>query len=631
MQSDFPVNILLVDDRPQNLLALEAILEPLNQNLVRALSGQEALKRLLRDDYAVILLDVQMPGIDGFETAQLIKEREKTRHIPIIFVTAISTDERYITQGYSSGAVDYIPKPFNPDILKSKVSVFVDLFKKTEQIKQQAELLRQSEQRDKERQMAEQKLELDRKHMAVLAESEERFRLLMENVRDYAILLLDTEGNITNWSLGAQRIFGYSDAEVMGLHADLIFTEEDRKNEIPEAEMSGAIADGRAEDERWHIRKDGTHFWASGIMTSLRDAEGNLRGFVKVLSDTTERKRLQDSLIVAKEEAERANLAKSEFIASVSHELRTPLNAILGFSKLLLNPRVGDLNEDQELYTRDIVQSAEHLLQLINDILDLSKIEAGKLELELSQFSLIELLDQSLTIIREKAKQHNLKVQTQYAPEVLALDSVLADARKIKQIMYNLLSNAVKFTPDNGSITIRALCEGCDSDDAGTTNGVNSSGANGANGNGANRSNAKANSAKGSRAKSSGARANGANSNGANSNGANGAKRKTARREGARIVVSVEDTGIGIPAEAQQRVFGAFEQVDSSHTRQQQGTGLGLALTKRMVELYGGDIWLQSEVDQGSTFSFSIPLLPETRVAETDTARDSAVKATGKT
>src|SRR4028118_1641405 len=154
-QIDGPVNILLVDDRPENLLALEAILETLGQNLVRAHSGHEALKHLLRDDFAVILLDVQMPGIDGFETAALIKERDRTRHIPIIFVTAISKDERYVFQGYSAGAVDYFSKPFNPDILKSKVSVFVELFKKSEQVKQQANLLRLSEQREKERELEE--------------------------------------------------------------------------------------------------------------------------------------------------------------------------------------------------------------------------------------------------------------------------------------------------------------------------------------------------------------------------------------------------------------------------------------------------------------------------------------------
>ena len=155
-------NILLVDDRPENLLALEAILEPLEQNLLYAHSGEEALRQLLQHDVAVILLDVQMPGLDGFETAALIKQRERTRNVPIIFVTAISTQETHVFRGYSAGAVDYIFKPFNPDVLRSKVAVFIELRQKTEQLGQQAELL-------KERELAE-----------LRRESEERYRFLAE-------------------------------------------------------------------------------------------------------------------------------------------------------------------------------------------------------------------------------------------------------------------------------------------------------------------------------------------------------------------------------------------------------------------------------------------------------------------
>ena len=138
-------NILLVDDRPENLLALEAILEPLEQNLLYAHSGEEALRQLLHHDVAIILLDVQMPLLDGFETAKLIKQRERTKYIPIIFVTAISKDEEHVFRGYSAGAVDYVFKPFSPDVLRSKVAVFIELHEKTNQLRQQAELLKEQE------------------------------------------------------------------------------------------------------------------------------------------------------------------------------------------------------------------------------------------------------------------------------------------------------------------------------------------------------------------------------------------------------------------------------------------------------------------------------------------------------
>jgi PAS domain S-box-containing protein len=373
------VNILLVDDRPENLLALEAILEPLGQNMVRAHSGQEALKHLLREDFAVILLDVQMPGIDGFETAALIKERDRTRHIPIIFVTAISKDERYVFQGYSAGAVDYISKPFNPDILKSKVSVFVELFKKSEQVKRQAGLLRLSEQREKERELEELERELERRHMAETAASEQRlarFKATLDATLDCVFIFDDETLKFSYVNQGAVRQFGYSCEEfedMTPLDLDPSFADQSFRD------MVAPLIAGEKDSltfQQTPRRKDGSELPVEVFLQYVSPRGGDSR-FVAIVRDITERKRMEDSLILAKEQAERANLAKSEFISSISHELRTPLNAIIGFSKLLLNPRVGPLNEDQDLYVRDIVQAPSTFAALINEILDLSKIEAG--------------------------------------------------------------------------------------------------------------------------------------------------------------------------------------------------------------------------------------------------------------
>lgn len=549
-------NILLVDDRHENLLALEAILEPLQQNLVHAGSGQEALRCLLAADYAVILMDVQMPGMDGFETATLIKERERSRHIPIIFITAISKDEHYVFQGYSAGAVDYIFKPFDPDILRSKVAVFVELFKKTEQIKRQAELLRLSELRERERELAELERELERRHMAELAESEARlsqFKATLDATLDGVFIFEPETLRFSYVNQGAAKQLGYTpDALATMTPCDIQAGCAATDYRV----MLQPLLDGQLASHTYETayrRHDGLEFPVEVFLQFVAPPDGSAR-FISIVRDITERKRAEESLILAKEEAERANRAKSEFISGISHELRTPLNAIIGFSKLMLNPRVGPLNDDQQTYIQDIVQSAEHLLQLINDLLDLSKIEAGKLTLDLSAFSLAELLEQSLPIVHDKALQHDLKLRTEIAPEVAALPAFVADKRKVKQIMYNLLSNAVKFTPAGGAITVRAVL------DKGTRKGSMRS-------------------------------------------------RRTAYPPGSdRVVISVRDTGIGISPEHQARVFGAFEQVDSSYARRQQGSGLGLALAKRMVEMHGGRIWVESQLDQGSTFSFSLPV-----------------------
>jgi signal transduction histidine kinase len=231
-------------------------------------------------------------------------------------------------------------------------------------------------------------------------------------------------------------------------------------------------------------------------------------------------------------ELEVANKHKSAFLASMSHELRTPLNAIIGFSEVLLAKLFGELNDKQEDYLKDIHSSGKHLLNLINDVLDLSKVEAGRMDLELSRFDLRTALSDAITLIRERAMKHGIALRLDVDP---ALGEIDADERKFKQILLNLLSNAVKFTPDGGRVDVEA-----------------------------------------------------------------------SRLDGA-VQVAVRDTGIGIAPEDQQAVFEEFRQAGGDYTSKQEGTGLGLALTRRFVELHGGRIWLASEVGKGSTFFFTIP------------------------
>jgi signal transduction histidine kinase len=227
-----------------------------------------------------------------------------------------------------------------------------------------------------------------------------------------------------------------------------------------------------------------------------------------------------------------ANRHKSEFLANMSHELRTPLNAIIGFSEVLLKRMFGPLNEKQEDYLQDVLSSGRHLLSLINDILDLSKVEAGRMELELGRFDLPQALQDTLILVRERATRHGIALDLHVDPD---LGAFVGDERKIKQVLLNLVSNAVKFTPEGGSVEVRAV----------PTDGV--------------------------------------------------------------VEVSVSDTGIGIAPEDHEAIFEEFRQVGSDYAHKREGTGLGLTLARKFVELHGGRIWVKSQPGHGSTFTFSLP------------------------
>lgn len=261
---------------------------------------------------------------------------------------------------------------------------------------------------------------------------------------------------------------------------------------------------------------------------------------------------------IAKGTAELANKAKSDFLANMSHELRTPLNHIIGFTELIVDKNFGDLNKTQEEYLNDVLNSSHHLLSLINDILDLSKVEAGKTELQASNIKLQDLLENSLTMVKEKAMRHGLQIGVNINGTP---DFIKADERKLKQIIYNLLSNSVKFTSDGGQIQVFAQMANSD---------VIQSQIEG--------------------------------------NGLSPLCSESVNNNRHWVLISVKDTGIGLKTEELNRIFNPFDQVENSRSRKYQGTGLGLALVKNMVELHGGRIWAESEgLGKGTTFSFVIP------------------------
>ena len=285
-----------------------------------------------------------------------------------------------------------------------------------------------------------------------LRQSQERLQLMVENVVDYAILMLDQEGRVVSWNAGAERIKGYRAEEILGQHFSQFYPHEDIESGKPQHELEVAAAEGRLVDEGWRVRKDGSTFWANVVITALRDESGALRGFAKVTRDMTESKLAQEALVRAKDEAERANKFKDQFLSTMSHELRTPLNAVLGFSDLLADERYGSLNELQKRYVSNIHSGGQHLLKLISDILDLSKIEAGRMDLAIQDVPIESAFSEVLSTLRPLAEKKS-QTLSQIAQAHLI---VRADITRLRQMLMNLAGNAIKFTPDGGRIELEA-------------------------------------------------------------------------------------------------------------------------------------------------------------------------------
>jgi PAS domain S-box-containing protein len=365
----------------------------------------------------------------------------------------------------------------------------------------------------------------------------------------------DTEGRITNVNRTNLEMLGYSREEMIGQYIwDFNVGGDIVRQQVLE-KLKGLQPPARSL-ERTYRRKDGSTFPVLIEDRLNKDERGRITGIRSTIQDITERKRVEGELLRAKEAADAANKAKSEFLANMSHELRTPLNHIIGFTELVVDKQCGDLNEQQREYLNDALQSSRHLLSLINDVLDLSKVEAGKLQLEVAEIRLRELLQGSLSMVKEKAMKHRIRLLSDIdgIPE-----AIQADERKLKQILYNLLSNAVKFTPDGGSVVLStrylSFREGQWFSPDGQSVGLPLVGDD------------------------------------------------LVKKGKGLIEISVQDSGIGIKGEDLQRIFNPFEQVESSASRRYQGTGLGLSLTKRLVELHGGRIWAESEGEgKGSKF-----------------------------
>jgi PAS domain S-box-containing protein len=428
-------SILLVDDHPPNLLALEAVLEPLGHRLVRARSGAEALKELLHADFAVILLDVQMAGMDGFETASHIKAHERTAETPLIFVTALSRDTEHIFKGYAQGAVDYLLKPIDPDILRSKVSVFVDLYMRGQKIKAQEALLRR------------------RERARLESRSERRLRRFLEAL-PVPVLGVRPPSTVHFASRAWTEYTGHTAEQTTTILDPRVVHPDDL--DALAAAWERAAAEGAMLSLEFRLRRrDGAYRWHVGRAVPENNDDGRVERWIFTVTDVDDRKRQEEERArllererIAREQAESANRAKDAFLATVSHELRSPLNVVLGWARLLRSGRVGAERIPQALET--IERNALAQERLVEDLLDVSRIISGKLRLQVERVDLASLLRSTLESLRPsaQAKQVDLSLAVESG------EDVVGDGTRLQQIVSNLVVNAIKFTPSGGKVTV---------------------------------------------------------------------------------------------------------------------------------------------------------------------------------
>ncbi len=593
------VDVLAVDDTPANLRSLEVLVADLGANIITASSGDEALRLLLEREFALILLDVQMPGMDGYETARLIRMRERTRLIPIIFLTAFNRSEVNVNKGYELGAVDYLFKPIVPEVLRTKVGVFLDLHRKTEEVRRQAELLRQAESREHERQLAEarahyersllqQEMERERKvaealeqraqELARLVKEKEEAQLALHESHSRQRLLADTAGRLLR--VTEKRSLFENILQQLGEHLGLEFflayqTQEDGTlrlaaqtgvppGQVPTLERltagQGVAGQVLAERKRWVLQASAA---ANGPgpdaapelgLTALACypllTEGRVLGTLafgtrRVHSFSEDDLALMqgvcDQVAVALErerligELREADRRKDEFLAMLAHELRNPLAPVRHALEVVRLRMVQD-----ELLQRTIASAdrqVAHMTRLVDDLLDVSRITRGKVELRRTLVPLTELVDGAVQACEPIITQRRHALSVDVPGELILLQ---VDPTRMTQVLANLLHNAAKYTPPGGRISLKA------------------------------------------------------------------------EREGDSLHIHVRDNGIGLPPEMLHRVFDLFVQVDPGSDRAQGGLGLGLTLVRSLVEMHGGQVSAQSDgLAKGSEFVVTLPVPPE--------------------
>jgi PAS domain S-box-containing protein len=500
------MRLLYIEDDPGLARLVQTKLAPEGYLVDNASTGREGLQVFDETIHDLVIVDYQLPDCNGLDVLQTLVSRRAG--VPVIMATGAGNEEVAV-RAMKLGAADYINKESYEKFFRLLPSVI-------ERAIRQAEIARQ-------------KLRVE----ADLRESEERLRSILMSMDD-AVLVTDRNGLLV-----ASRSPSSSAAAVTASPEWRGKTFSDVFPEAVAARFNASFlavqSSQRVEQFDYSLTAGGLQAWYNAKVSPLKDDSGTFAGVTIVARDITARKRAEDRLTFAIQAADAANRAKSDLLAGMSHELRTPLTAIIGYAEILGYEYFGQLNGKQKEQIEVILQASHHLLDLINDILDISKIESGKTELEPTLVKMSALIEHPLTLLHEAADRRRITMEAILPPELCGLE-LRVDERRMKQVLFNLLSNALKFTPDEGRIEV------------------------------------------------------------------------SMRTRDAELEISVTDTGVGIPSLELDRIFDAFYQIKRGAVAKEQGSGLGLSLSRKLVELHGGRMWAESEGEgKGSRFVFTLP------------------------
>lgn len=505
------MKILLVDDTPENLVSLEAALDGLGEELILAGSGKEALRYLLNDDFAVILLDVRMPEMDGFETAELIRSRPRSRQVPILFLTGYRNEE-HLFRGYDLGAVDFLFKPIVPEVLRSKVAVFVELSRSNAKLKEQAEALQS--------------------HADILQRAEQKFRSLLEAAPD-AMVMCRHDGEIVMVNSQTEVLFQCSRDVLISKDIRTLVPDWDCR---PAVEwQSGQPAERRAELHA--VRRGQTTFPVEISFSPLQTEDGIV--VTAAIRDISERKQaeaqiqqlnasLEQRVLERTEALLRSNEELQQFAYVASHDLQEPLRTVSIYAQLLAKRYKGELDDDADQFIRFVVEGASRMERLVHDLLDLSRLDTRGIDFFV-RTSCGEALDDAMRNISSLIDENKAIVT-----RTESLPWIVGDPVQLTRLFQNLLTNSIRYR------SVQAPCI-----------------------------------------------------------------HVAAVSQGSEWLISVRDNGIGIAPQYAEKVFGIFKCLQPPD--KSAGSGMGLAICRKIVNRHEGRIWVESTLGNGATFYMSFP------------------------